>query len=415
MDRHLDTQPVGGPDLKDPDLYVDHVPYDLFAALRRSAGVYWNPEADGRGFWSVLRHEDITAVGRQPEIFSSAAANGGHRMFDENLVSVANVQDAAFGTPFISVDPPLHQKRRGALVPALSATRLAQMEERLRRRAADLLDTVVPGAVTEWVDTVAAPFPLVTLCELMDLPAEDWKKLFTWTNALIAEDDPEMRESPEAMAGHMAEFAAYFDARLAERRAAPGDDLLSLMVNTPIEGQLLTRPQFLADMILVLVGGNETTRNSISQGVMAFARHPEQWRRLRADPGLIRTAVREVVRYVTPIMHMRRTATQDAMIGETRVAKGDKVILWYSAANRDEAVYPDPDRFDIGRDTIKHVAFGTGQHVCLGQRLAELQLKVMLQEMAARFAGFEQAGPERRMRSNFVNGIKTVPIIAHPA
>lgn len=397
-------------DFKDPDTWVGGAPHDRIAEIRRETPVYWNPESDGAGFWSVLRFEDIAAVSKQPDLFSSASANGGHRIFNENEVSVANTNDSSIGIPFISIDPPRHQQYRTLIVPGLSQARMADMESRIRARAEALVAALTPNDVVEWVDALSGPFPLMTLTELMDVPGDDWVKLFHWTNAFIGEDDPEMRASPEDMAQRLQEFGAYMHALYTSRRENPGADIVSMLANAVINDTPMSFGDFLANMILVTVGANETTRNSISHTICAFAADPEQWRLVRERPEILKAGVREMVRYASPVLHMRRTATADTAIGAQEIRKGDKVVLWYVSGNRDETVIPEPNRFDITRQDLKHVGFGTGQHVCIGQRLAELQLRIMFETLAARFTGFEIAAPPSRLRSNFIHGLKTLPV-----
>jgi len=404
------TQAAIAIDLKDPDLYQDRVPYDLFAELRRKAPVYWNPEADGAGFWAVTRHADILEVSRQPEVFSSAHANGGHRIFNENEVGLTGAGEAAIGVPFISVDPPLHAEYRAIVMPALSPARLGDIETRIRERAAALIEPIPLGEAVDVVPLLSAPLPLLTLAELLGVPSERWVELYHWTNAFVGEDDPEFRQSPEAMQQTLGEFFVFARELFEERRARPGPDIATLLAAAEIDGQPTRFSDFVANLILVLVGGNETTRNSLSHTINAFAEFPDQWDLIRADPDLLKVASAEMVRFATPVMHMRRTAVADARIGDQAVRKGDKVVLWYTSGNRDEAVYPDADRFDVTRRGVRHVGFGYGQHVCVGSRLAEMQLRVAFRLLAERVARFEVVAPPRRFRSNFINGLKNLDV-----
>jgi len=404
------TETLAAIDLKDPDLYQARVPHDLFAELRRRAPVYWNPEADGAGFWAVTRHADILEVSRQPEVFSSAHAHGGHRIFNENEVGLTGAGEAAIGVPFISTDPPLHNEYRNVVMPALSPKRLGDIEARIHERAAALIDTIPLGEVVDIVPLLSAPLPLLTLAELLGVPADRWVELYHWTNAFVGEDDPEFRQSPEAMQATLGEFFAFAQALFAERQAQPGPDIATLLATAEIDGALATFSDFVANLILVLVGGNETTRNSLSHTIHAFSDFPDQWDLVRADPDLLKAGAAEMVRYATPVMHMRRTAVRDAVIGDQPVRAGDKVVLWYSSANRDEAVYPDADRFEIARRGVRHVGFGYGQHVCVGSRLAEMQLRVAFRLLAERVSRFEVVAPPRRFRSNFINGLKNLDV-----
>ena len=397
-------------DLKDPDLYQDRVPHDLFAELRRRSPIHWNPEADGAGFWAVTRHADILEVSRQPEVFSSAHANGGHRIFNENEVGLTGAGEAAIGVPFISTDPPLHGQYRNVVMPALSPNRLGDIEARIHARATALIDKIPLGEAVDIVPLLSAPLPLLTLAELLGVPSERWVELYHWTNAFVGEDDPEFRQSPEAMRQTLGEFFAFAQALFDERRARPGPDIATLLAAAEIDGEPARFGDFVANLILVLVGGNETTRNSLSHTMQAFADFPDQWDLVRADPDLLKVASAEMVRFATPVMHMRRTVVREARIGEQDVRQGDKVVLWYSSGNRDEAVYPDADRFDVTRRGVRHVGFGYGQHVCVGSRLAEMQLRVAFRLLAERVARFEVVAPPRRFRSNFINGLKNLDV-----
>jgi linalool 8-monooxygenase len=402
-------------DLKDPDLYLAGVPHDLFARLRREAPVHWNPEVDGAGFWALTRYADIVEVSRQPGLFSSAHENGGHRIFNENEVGLTGAGEAAIGIPFISLDPPVHTQYRRFIMPALSPARIAGIQQRIEERCQALFDRVPLGETADIVPLLSAPLPLLTLTELFDLPGEMWVKLYDWTNAFVGEDDPDFRQSPEAMGAILGEFMAFSAELFRERREKPGQDLASLLANMEVNGAPVGFAEFTGNLVLALVGANETTRNSISHSLIAFAENPDQWDAIRADPALLQNAVREMVRHASPVMHMRRTATADTEIGGQPIAKGDKVVLWYASANRDEAAFAEPDRFDIRRGNIQHLGFGSGQHVCVGSRLAEMQLRVVFGMLARHVRSFEVMARPRRFRSNFINGLKNLDLRMMPA
>lgn len=402
-------------DLKDPDLYLDRVPHDLFDRLRRESPVHWNPESDGPGFWALTRYADIVEVSKNPRLFSSAYENGGHRIFNENEVGLTGAGESAIGIPFISVDPPLHTQYRKFIMPAVAPGRLAGIEQRVRERCEALIARIPLGETVDIVPLLSAPLPLLTLCELFDLPSDMWVDLYHWTNAFVGEDDPDFRQSPEAMAKIMGEFLAFAQRLFEERRAAPGQDLATLLATMEVDGAPVSFREFLGNLILALVGANETTRNSISHSIAAFSANPKQWEAIRQDPDLLKTGVREMVRHASPVMHMRRTATADTEIGGQKLRKGDKVVMWYIAANRDESVFADPHRFDVARGNIQHLGFGSGQHVCVGSRLAEMQLRVAFGLLASHVKSFEVAQPPRRFRSNFINGLKNLDVRLTPA
>lgn len=397
-------------DLKDPDLYVGGMPYAEFAALRATGPVHWNPESDGAGFWAVLGFDDIVTVSRQADLFSSAHENGGHRIFNENEVGLTGAGESAIGVPFISRDPPTHTQYRKFVMPALSPGRLEGIETRIEERVERLFADVPLNETVDILPLLTVPLPLLTLAELLGVPAEMWHDLHRWTDAFVGEDDPDFRQSPEAMQAVMGEFVGFASALFDDRRANPGPDIASLLANTEIHGEPVPLGDFIGNLILALVGGNETTRNSINHSLIAFANNPAQWDAIRADPGLLPNAVKEMVRYASPVIHMRRTATRDTELGGQQIRQGDKVVVFYPSGNRDAAVFPDPDRFDIARPIRQHLAFGAGTHVCVGSRLAEMQLRLAFAEMARHVRRIEIMGEPSRVRSNFINGFKRLDV-----
>jgi linalool 8-monooxygenase len=397
-------------DLKDPDVYKNGTPHDVFTALRREDPVHWNPESDGRGFWSITKYDDITAISKNPRMFSSAREHGGHRMFDENVVGVAGVGVEETEAPMISMNPPEHNRYRRLVSPGFTTPRLQTLESRVRGRVQAILDGLRGREECEFVTEVAAELPIQVLAELLAVPQEDRRKLFDWSNAMIAEDDPEVRKSPEQTAADVQAMAAYAAGLWDDRLANPGSDLISMLVHSRIEGEVMTKERYLATFILLIVAGNETTRNSISGGLIALAEFPEERKKLVDHPELLESAATEIVRWVSPILHMRRTAVADTEIRGKTIRGGDKVILWYPSANRDEELFPDGFRFDVTRSEPPHLGFGIGQHYCLGARLAELQLRIFFGEFLKRYPDAAPSGSVRRMRSNFVAGIKEMPV-----
>ncbi|WP_317928470.1 cytochrome P450 [Halioxenophilus sp. WMMB6] len=398
------------PDLKDALLYHSSVPHDTFARLRAECPVYWNEEADGAGFWAITKYEDISAISKNPQLFSSAHKHGGHRIFNENEVSVANSGESGIGTPLISMDPPNHTKYRVMAMKGLAPARIDGIEERIVQRAESLLDQIDTPLSVEMVSQFCAPLPLLTLCELMDVPSTMWTKLYDWTNCLVGEDDPDFRPTPEEFAATMGEFLNFCQNTFEKYRLAPDDSLASVFANAEFDGNPISYSDFLGNMVLLLVGGNETTRNSLSNSLIAFAQNPEQWQKLRSNPDLMPVAVREMMRYSTPVMHMRRTATEDTEIRGQRIRKGDKVVMWYASGNRDEDIFDSPHTFNIERKGPNHLAFGTGTHMCLGSRLGELQIRVAMKLLTSRYSDIELLEAPERIRSNFINGIKTLKL-----
>lgn len=396
-------------DLKNPDLYLDGPPHEVFARLRRECPVYWNAESDGPGFWAITKYHDIAQISRNPALYASARKRGGHRIQNEEDVSS---RDAA--ASMISMDPPEHTHYRRMLSPALSAPKLAGMEPRIRQRVRDILDRVADLDTCEFVSSVAAELPIQVLAELLGVPQEDRCRLFEWSDAVIGEDDPELRASPEHIDRCEAEMAEYALRLRERRRAEPGDDLVSMLAHARVDGRPMSDERFLSAFALMVVAGNETTRNAIAGGVLALTEHPDQRRLLVERPQLIARAVDEIIRWVSPVHHMRRTATGESTIRGERIREGDKIVLWYPSANRDEEVFLDPFRFDVTRAGPPHLAFGIGPHFCLGSRLAELELRVLLEELLPRCPEIDVCGPIARLRSNFINGIKRMPVRLRP-
>ncbi|MBI1238114.1 MAG: cytochrome P450 [Alphaproteobacteria bacterium] len=398
-------------DLKNPDLYQDEGCHRVFAHLRAHDPVYWNPEADGAGFWAVTRYDDVLAVSKNPELFSSARAQGGHRIFDE-----LDVGDPSLDASMISMDPPEHAAYRRMVTPGFTPQRIAQMEARVRARVTEILDRIQGEREVEFIATVAAELPIQVLAELFGVPQEDRAKLFEWSNAVIGEDDPELRSSHAYIEACYKEMALYSLHLWQKRLQEPGDDLISMLAHAKVGGEPMSMQRYLSTFILLVVAGNETTRNSISGGVLALSQNAEQRRLLAQRPDLIANAVPEIVRYVSPVLHMRRTATADTELGGKTIRAGDKIVVWYASANRDESHFQDADRFDVTRGNASdQLGFGIGQHFCLGSRLAELQLRVMFEELLRRFPTLHAEGPVRRVRTNFLNSIKEMRVVLTPA
>jgi linalool 8-monooxygenase len=405
-------EPRAPVELGDPDLFENGFPHGLFDQLREKTPVCWSPWSGGGGFWSLTRYEDISAASMNPKTFSSATENGGHRIFDEQAAGVAGTgagAEAPVGVPFISRDPPKQIQQRLMVMQAVTSPRLVEMEARIRARVTQLIDAIPSGQPIDVVERLSAPIPIKTLAELLDVPEARETKLVEWTNALIGEDDPEFRHSPEHMAQLLGELMAYSAELRASRHGSDRTDLITL-ISRERDGTEVPLRDFFANVILVLVGGNETTRNSLSGGLIALAQHPEQWQMLRRDPALIPGAVNEIVRWVSPVMHMRRTVMADTEIRGVRIEKGSKILFWYPSANRDAETWSDAGRFDITRPIVKHRGFGHGAHVCAGSRLAELQIRIFLEELIQRCVRFELDGAIKRIRSNFIDGISRLPM-----
>ncbi|HXY42934.1 MAG TPA: cytochrome P450 [Acidimicrobiales bacterium] len=393
-------------DLCDPELFVPSVPHELFAELRRTHPVFWHEEPDGVGFWSVMRYRDLVSVNRDSATFSSYRGGSLMMNWDEEVLAQQRLM-------MLNMDPPVHTRYRRLVNKGFTPRMVHALEGRIVERARQLVADARERGEFDFVTDVAAELPLQVIAELMGVPQEDRHKVFDWSNRMVGSNDPEYQEAPELAQEAAMELFAYADALTAERKASPHEDLLSILAHAEIDGDRLDQLEIDLFFMLLAVAGNETTRNLLAHGTLALIEHPDERRKLIERPELLESAIEEMLRYASPVMHFRRTATKDTEIGGQKVAEGDKVVFWHISANRDEDVFVDPDRFDIARSPNEHVAFGGGgSHFCLGANLARLEIRVMFTEILATLPGLELAGGVQRLRSNFINGIKHLPVAA---
>jgi cholest-4-en-3-one 26-monooxygenase len=380
-------------------------PHGQFAWLREHAPVFWHENGgapDWPGFWAVTRHEDIEQVARRPEVFSSARRTSNFREFPEAII-------ARMRLGVLSADPPQHTRLRGLVNRGFTPRMIGRLEDRIAEICCDLLDKATHEREADFVADIAAPLPVQVICELVGAPPEARGMLYEQTNLMTGADDPQI----SSFAGYVqasAKMYAYATELAEERRLWPRDDIVSRLLQPDDDKDELTAQEFGVFFTTLIVAGNETTRNAASGGMLAFFEHPEQWQRLLANRDLIPAAAEEIVRWVSPINHQRRTATCATELGGQSIAEGDKVVMFFTSANRDEAVFATPQEFDIGRDANPHVAFGFGPHFCLGRHLAALELRILLQVIAERMPGIALDGEISRLRSNFINGIKHMPV-----
>ncbi len=395
-------------DLYSQDLWEKGVPHAAFARLRAEAPVFWHPDPQGPGFWAVTKHADVITVSRDPRTFSSERR--ATFLFEPAEEDLQQMQ-----LMMLNQDPPKHTKLRSLVSRGFTPRMISRLEPRIREQARLIVDKVAARGECDFVADIACELPLQVIAEMMGIPLEDRHKLFEWSNRLIGFDDPEFQTSLEDGKIAATEMYVYANQLAIERRQHPGDDLVSVLMNGEVDGQQLSELEFDLFFLLLAVAGNETTRNLISGGMLALIEHPEQRARLLADPSLIDTTVEEMLRWVSPVTHFRRTATRDTELRGHRIREGDKVVIYYISANRDEDVFAAPDHFDVGRTPNNHLAFGIGEHFCLGSNLARLEIRLMFAELLRRLPDIELAGPVARLRSNFIAGIKRMPVRFTPA
>jgi cholest-4-en-3-one 26-monooxygenase len=395
--------------LADLDLFQQGVPHETFIKLRSEAPVAWHHDPGSPGFWSVHRHADVVAVNRDNTTYSS---NLRATLFWEMEEADLTQQRLMM----LNMDPPMHTRYRRLVNKGFTPRMVGDLETHIRDMTGRILDEAAAKGEFDFVTDVAAELPLQVIAELMGVPHEDRHLMFDWSNRMVGAQDPEYGVLPEEASQAAMELFTYAHQLAEAKRANPHDDLISVLTSAEVEGERLSELELDLFFMLLTVAGNETTRNLISHGMHALMEHPEQYAMLRNDPSLVDSAVEEMLRWATPVMHFRRTASRDCEIGGQPIAAGDKVVIWYISANRDESVFTDPFTFDITRQDNQHVAFGGGgPHFCLGANLARMEARVMFDEIIKRFEIVEPAGPAERLRSNFINGIKHLPVRVKPA
>jgi cytochrome P450 len=381
--------------LHSPDFYAGD-PYPAYRELRASTPVCWN---DVTNFWALLKYDDVRFVSSSPGLFSSTSG--------------ITIPDPAMPSPvqpggLIFTDPPRHRQMRKLINSGFTRRRVAVLEPKIREIVRGVLDGLEPGSVHEFAEEIAAPLPTRLIAELIGAPPDDWEQFRAWSDAATGNADPEIDLDPMVAAGQLYE---YFHELIKARRIEPRDDLLSVLAGAEIDGDSLTDEDLLNFAFLLLVAGNETTRNLIALGTLALITHPDQYRLLVHDPSLIPGAVEEMLRWNSPVVHMARTANVDIEIRGQRIAAGDVVVMLYQSANRDEDVFgADSEEFKATRHPNPHIAFGCGEHSCVGAQLARLEATVMFEELLRRFPGLELVGQVDRMRATMVPGVKRMPV-----
>lgn len=412
----IPTEELSRVDLVTPELWEERVLHDEFALLRREDPVHWHEErAPSHGFWAITKHEDVVAVSKNPQVFSSG----------EGLTMLEEVEPESLEKrrSLIDSDAPLHQHLRRVVSPLFTPKAITAHEAFARATAAGLLDTATARSEFDWVLDVAEPLPITVLLNILGVPPEDADRLITLSNQMIAIDDPDYAPDYDSLPpgvdpkdlpfGSPASYHVFEYGRQIgeERRVHPTEDLVSRLIHSEVDGDRLTPLEYCNMFQILILAGNETTRTTLTHGMKAFIDNPDQLALLKAQPELMSKAIEEILRWATPVLYMRRTAIEDTVLRGAEIAKGDKVVMWYMSANYDEDVFDNPHTFDIARDPNPHLGFGGGgPHFCLGAWLARLQIRVLLEELLRRDLQLESNGPVRRVRSNFVNGVKSMPV-----
>jgi cytochrome P450 / NADPH-cytochrome P450 reductase len=404
------TAPPRSPiDLAHPEHYADGIPYDVLAELRRQSPIVWVDEPatgtfpGGPGFWALLRHAEVSHVSRTPADFSSWRGT--------SFLRDPKPSDAAvLRRMMLNMDPPEHSKLRKIVNRAFTPQAIRRnLFDSITRHAREVVDSVCEEGKVDFVTAVAAEMPLRVLADVLGVSTQDRHLLFNWTNTLVGLDDPEHGGDPKAFVAAFGEMFAYGRERTAEKRAKPTDDVWSMIVNAEVDGDRLSDDELDRFFQLLVIAGNDTTRNLLSNTLLTLSEHPDQFGRLRDDLDLLPTAIEEVLRFAPSVIQFRRTATRDLELAGQKIAENDKVEINYASANRDETVFDDPDRFDITRDPNPHLSFGDGTHFCLGANLARLNVRTLLSELFTRLPDIEASGPPTRLRSSFMNGINHLP------
>ena len=401
--------PVDHVNLVDPDTFVDGLPLEAFAQMRDEAPVFWHdqPGSWGEGFWVVTRAEDVREVSRTPEVFSSYARGALLTMGDEADEEVALAMTRQL---MLNMDPPEHGAYRQIVQPAFNPRTIRNLEKRLQEFADEIVDRAIAKGTGDFVEDIAAELPLLAICELVGVPAEDRKKVFELSNTMVGFDDPELGGTPELAQGAMAEMFVMADALARAKEGCPGTDIISKLLAAETDSGALTPDQFAIFFVLLMVAGNETTRNAITHGMQAFFEHPDQWELFKAERPLD-TAAEEIIRWASPIIQFQRCALSDYELGGQQIKANDRVVIYYSAANRDERGLDRPDTFDITRVDNEHVAFGGGgPHFCLGANLARAEVRIIFDTIARRMPDIRPLAEPRPLRSNFVHGIKELRV-----
>lgn len=395
-------------DLSDSQSFVAGVPHEYFAHLRQTDPVHWQPERDGPGFWAVTTYHECVEVNRDYERFSS------HRRtslpFELTDDEVAQQQ-----LMMVNMDPPLHTRYRRLVNKGFTPRTVRDLESKIHWTADKIIDRICERGEADFVTDLSAELPLQVIADLLGVPFEERHKMFDWSNRMVGNEDPEYGITAQDALSAATDLYAYASELYATKRLQPGADLMSVLTQVEMDGEVLSELELELFFLLLTVAGNETTRNLMSGAMNAFFEHPDQWHCLIDDRSKMASAVEEMLRYVTPVMNFRRTATCDTQLRGVDIKEGDKVVFFHASANRDEGVFDSPQEFDVSRDPNPHISFGGGgPHFCLGANLARMEIRVMFEHLVDRLPDISRNGEMRRLQSQFINGVKHLPVSFTP-
>lgn len=401
-------RPLNPFDVSQDALYVEDTWREPFARLRAEMPISWREESPFGSYWSVVTHDLVQEVELRHDVFSSR--------WDMGNITIADAVNGEGFPNFIAQDQPIHTAQRRVIAPAFSPSQMLKLDAAVKARTKELMDGLPIGETFDWVERVSIPQTLGMLCILFDMPFDEWRDIKRWSDWASGVSAENLTDEYRAeFLVQMGEMLGRFDRELEDRRGKPpSDDLLSRMVHSEAMGNMEPMER-IANIALLIVGGNDTTRNSMSALVEAFDKYPDQLERLRADPSLIPNAAQEIIRWQSPVTHMRRTALEDTQLGGQTIRQGEKVVMWYISANRDEAMFPDAERFDVARSNARrHLSFGHGIHRCVGAKLAESQIATVIAEIAERNIRIVPQGAPERLASPFLHGFTAMPVRIEP-
>jgi cholest-4-en-3-one 26-monooxygenase len=402
--------------LNDLDAFEKQCPHEMFDVLRRESPVHWHDEPDGSGYWAITKYDDLKHISRHPQLFSSERKGVMLRDPDEATVAFQS-------QIMLSMDPPKHRQYRMLVNKAFTPRMVDGLRPRIQQLVKQIVNAVIERGECDFVEDLAAPLPMLVICEMMGIPDEDRRRVYEVGNKMVGFDDPEyhdgktleMKAQEDGQAHEYATEMFLYAAKLREKALShPGEDLATALVHAELDGHKLTPEEFNFFFLLLLIAGNETTRTVTSNGMISLLENPDQLQALKEDRALVGSAVEEVLRYSPAVHSFRRQITADTEIRGQRLRAEQKLILWYPSANRDEDVFEEPHRFDIRRSPNEHVAFGYGEHYCLGANLARMELQEIFREIVTRVDGMEMTAQPRRLRSNFINGVKEMQVRFEP-